>query len=179
MAFSIKDFKSEINHSGLSRISNYEVIVTRSFDVDYQTQEKIKMRCIATDLPGRSFTTVEHKVYGPTQKIATEALTGEITLQIILSEDHREREFFEEWFDQIIGPHRLGVKDGGTFSPNFYDNYIGLVDIIVYDDVGNESYAIQLQEAFPQNINQISLLWADSGFQVLPITFAYRYYTKL
>jgi len=62
-------------------------------------------RIDAVDIPGRFLTTADykHKNYGPLIKMPYGQIYSDVNITIILSEDMREKKFFEEWQNAIQG----------------------------------------------------------------------------
>jgi hypothetical protein len=95
MAFNVNSMVSSINKSGVASLAHYEVYINGFGDTD--TERDLTYRADSVDIPGRSMTTVEHKFqnYGPVNKVAYGSVYGDVSVQFILSEDLREKEYFE------------------------------------------------------------------------------------
>lgn len=174
----IKTYISEVNKNGFSKPSNYDVIVFGPAGVaDLDMEKRMSMRCLATELPGRDLQTIEHSHYGPNKKVASNSIYTDVTLTFILSRDHKEKEYFEKWFDLIVGPHRVSGSNETMYDLGFYDDYIGTVDITQYDEKNVKKQSTTLEKAFPISIGTVNLSW-DQGnqFITLPVRFTYRYY---
>jgi hypothetical protein len=169
---------SELNANGVAKLSNFDVIINGPAGIqDVGVERSIQMRCFVVDLPGRRVETGGAIVYGPPRKIATNSIFDEITLQIILSEDMAEREYFETWFDKIVGNYRNLQSDPNMYDVGFYDDYIGTVEITNYSESGDVIHRTKLIEAYPLNIGAESLSWEQGNqLMILPVTMYYKHY---
>lgn len=177
--FSIRDFLSEINQGGVAYQSNFVVYTTRPGSKPSDSYD-LTFRCEATDLPGRNIQTTENAtIYGVPIKIAYAANYAEIPMAVILSEDYREKEFFEAWQDKMVGNHRNGEMSQSMFDLGYYKDYIGTFQIRCFSPTGELTYSLSLRDAYPVSIGPVNLSW-DQGNSIakLPISIAYRFYTN-
>jgi hypothetical protein len=174
----LNEFVGSINYSGVSRTSYFDVLVKKPEGVGNDEARDMVMRINSVDLPGRNVATEESMYSGYPHKIATGATVSELNCTIILSEDLREKEFFETWIDKIVGPHRTGELTGNMFNLGYYNSYIGEAEITNYNELNEPRYRVKLIDAYPTTIGNVSLTW-DSGneINILPVAFTYRYYT--
>ncbi|MEK9696009.1 MAG: hypothetical protein VW270_09600 [Candidatus Poseidoniales archaeon] len=182
MPFNVNNLVSAINKSGVAKTSHFEVQVTGAGDTNLENSMMARVDTI--DLPGRSLATVEHKFtnYGPINKVPYGGqIYGDITMSIILSEDMREKEYFEVWQNEIVntGAFDLGVVPQNAlskFNTKYFDNYLGVVTIRQYGSAGDLRSIYTLNEAYPLIINPISMSWAEDDVAKLSVTMAYRNY---
>lgn len=178
MGFNINEFSSHLNSKKLAKSSLFDVRINRPFSPDTGIERDLTMRCIATDLPGSNINTLDHSYAGPTHKIATGSSFLDQNFSILLSEDMSEKKYFEEWKTKIVGNYSTGQMSPNMFNIGYYSEYIGSVVITTYKETGEKSYSVKLHEAFPIMINSMPLAWATTDFLVLPVTFAFRFYTE-
>jgi hypothetical protein len=186
MTFNIQNMLSSINKSGIAKTSHFEVQLTGPGEVS--SEESLMIRTDAVEIPGRSLMTAEHKFsnYGPINKVPYGGqVYGDVTLTVTLSQDMREKEYFEIWQQRITDTGAF--EEGSTqqdffvyaqskFNTNYFDNYIGVVTIRQYGSNG-ELHAIHtLQEAYPIIISPISMSWSQDDVAKINVTFAYRNY---
>ena len=181
MAFNVNDMVSSINKSGVAKLSHYEVIC-HGFG-DFIDERELMYRAESVDIPGRSIASVEHKFqnYGPVNKIAYGQTYGDVTVQFLLSEDMREKEYFEIWQDKMVNTgafndYFFSRTSSNTFNPKYFDNYAGTIEIRQYSPTGELRALHTLNEAYPLIINPITMGWNEEGVARLGVTFAYRNY---
>lgn len=86
-----------------------------------------------------------------------------VALGLILSEDGREREYFENWLEMIHGR-----KSG--YSPLFYDNYISPGIIVNIIDTNNEPESatkFYFYNVYPISVGDIELSYDENDEYVL------------
>jgi hypothetical protein len=153
-----------------------------------------KMKCEQAELPARTFSTVEQRIYGYTDKFPISTSYEPITLVFICSDDMNEKYFFDLWMEVIsmtnpigiavsaaadLAENLLGIDTGfGTrFDLQYKDNYSCMIEITQYDLTGKASYKVMLIAAFPRSVNQMPLRWSDTGsYHRVAVTFEYKYF---
>lgn len=178
MGFNVNTMVSSLNKSGVAKTSHFEVFIQGGGDIS--TERELSYRAETVDIPGRSISSVEHKFqnYGPINKVAYGSIYGDVTVQFIMSQDMREKEYFEIWQDKMVGTGAFA--DGQPqFNTKYFDNYAGTVEIRQYGSHGNLHSIHTLNEAYPLIINPITMSWAEDGAARLGVTFAYRNYKCL
>lgn len=187
MTFNVNNLVSSINKSGVAKTSHFEVQITGAGDSSLE--QDMMARIDAVDLPGRSLLTAEHKFsnYGPINKVPYGGQTyGDLTLSIILSEDMREKEYFEIWQNKIVNTGAFEQSstqsaffDGkaqSKFNPKYFDEYFGTVTIRQYGAAGDLRSIYTLNETYPIIINPISMSWGQDDVAKMSVTLAYRNY---
>lgn len=187
MPFNVQNMLSSINKTGVAKPSHFEVQIT-----GYGTsgeEEGLMARADTAEIPGRNLLTAEHKFtnYGPMNKVPYGGQTyTDSTISFIMSEDMREKEYFEIWQNKIVntGAFEVGSSQGdfygysqSKFNPHYFDDYLGTIIIRQFGSSGDLRSVYTLNEAYPININPIAMSWA-SGDEIakLSITFVYRNY---
>ena len=150
----------------------------------------INLRAENVEMPGRNLnTTTDSNIYGPTREIVNGAgYGGECAISFYGDIELSERVFFEKWQELSFGnPHspdgdkfQPPITGGNTWNVKYYKDYIGSIDIYVLNKNDQVEYGIKLWETYPKTINPTTLNHAPNGEVVkIPVTFAYRYWTKL
>ena len=86
--------------------------------------------------------------------------------------DMREKTFFENW-QKLAFNHQ-------TFAVNYYDDYVGTIQIYQLDQKNNRRYGAELVECFPKTIGEQKLSGDKaSAVQTVDITFSFRYWKNL
>lgn len=186
MAFNINTLISSINKTGIAKTSHFEVQITGAGDAGLE--EEMMTRVDTVDIPGRSLLTAEHKFvnYGPINKVPYGGqVYGDITISVLLSEDMREKEYFEVWQNKIVNTGAFETGSGqsdfygyiqSSFNTKYFDDYLGTMTIRQFGSSGELRSIYTINEAYPIIINPISMNWATDEPTKLNVTFAYRNY---
>lgn len=187
MTFNVNNLISSINKTGIAKTSHFEVQITGKGDT--YLEESLMARVDTVDLPGRALMTAEHKFsnYGPINKVPYGGqIYGDITMSIILSEDMREKEYFEIWQNNMVNTGAFETGSGqqdfaggyvqSKFNSKYFDDYLGTVTIRQYGSAGDLRSIYTLNETYPIIINPISMNWGSDEIAKLNVTFAYRNY---
>lgn len=137
------------------------------------TTRRTSLRCEGIEFPGRNLDTTEDtNLYGPMRSIVNGYSYGDVTATFQMSNDLREKTFFETW-------QRLAF-DNRSWNVEYYDMYTGSLDIHQLDQNNRKRYGVQLIECFPKTIAAMPLSASPaSEISKLSVTFAYRYWKNL
>jgi hypothetical protein len=197
--FNVERLKTSLNTSGFAKTSDFEVWV---YGPDGNVQRDMTLRVDTVDLPGRNFGLADHKFnnIGPVNRIPTMQTYSDVTITMILSEDLREKDYFESWQNlmmdtgvyegsnsaqeindfSVFSVNGAGINSnytGARFQHKYFDNYIGRVEIRQYGSGGNLTSIHTLQEAYPTSIAPVGMNWGDAeGVAKLAVTFSYKNY---
>ena len=148
--------------------------------------ENIDMMCNSVVLPSRDINTANHLMYGPSREMPfAYAYSKSVEISVWADKFFRQRMFFENWQKKI-----MNIK---THHMNYYDNYVGSMDIFQlgqFDieqqnksyqvDNASVTYAVRLHEVYPQTIGSINYNSGTSNEIVnLPITLNFRNWSNL
>ena len=137
-AFNLDSFAAELGRNGIAKPYLFSVIITPPTDLGIDASPMM-LRIESVSIPSRSLMTIDQRYYGPTRKIPY--MVGdypEINLEVILSEDMREREFFMRWQDMFFSGgqrYNQGTRIGkqrSNYDATYYDECIGQIDILQY-----------------------------------------------
>ena len=139
----------------------------------------MSMMCSKVTMPSRDINTQTHLMYGPAREMPyAYTFSRNIELNFYGDKFLRQRMFFENWQKKIF--------DYRTHNLNYYDDYIGSVDIMQLGQFESENdrdrvtYAVRLYEVYPQTIGSIDYSYGDNDKQVdVPITLNFRRWTNL
>ena len=173
------------SQGGFAKPSRYEIIITpppgvllAGFDTSSTANDpdiirRTSLACESISFPGRNIdTSPDTNIYGPVREIATGFSYAEVSATFRCSSDMREKRYFEAW-------QRLSY-DNITWSMQYYENYIGAVQIFQLDEEDNIMYGVELVEAFPKNIGAQTLDYsATDQIHKLPVTFSYRWWKNI
>jgi hypothetical protein len=132
----------------------------------------LALQCETAELPGKTLTTADVKIYGPTFKVPYQAQFGDINLSFLCTNEFYERKLFERWIESIMPMDSHNLR----FAKDEETRYLTNIRILQYDDFIKRIFAIELIDAFPVGISSQSLSWADDGFHRLGVQFAYQKY---
>ena len=168
---------------GIARPSRYEVVIlpptgspTNPFTsalTATDSARNVSLKCENISFPGRNIdTTPDTNIYGPTREIATGFSFAELSARFQCSSDLREKEFFENW--------QKASFNANTWAMQFYNDYIGEIQIYLLDEQNERRYGVKGWECFPKNIGEQTLNYGTINEQLkLNVTFSYRYWTNL
>lgn len=180
MTFNVQEMLSSVAKSGIAKTSHFEVQCTGPTGL-YNMERDMIARADTAEMPGRAMATIDHKFanMGPMTKIPYSQTITDVTVSFILSEDMREKQYFEIWqeFQYNTGAFESVVATGmSKFKPKYYDNYTGTVTIRQFGSNGELETICNLMDAYPIIISPIGFNWGDEGVAKMNVTFAYRYY---
>ena len=166
MAGSIAEFKSSFSKE-LARPSKFDVNSPIPLGlIPYRgTSRMLTMRCENAELPGRTIATTSMKIYGVEEKFPYMSSYNDMSLTFIVSDDMKEKKFFDAWLNWINPNTSYNVKYKKDYS-------VGL-RINQYDVQNKVSYSVDLADAFPIAVNGMDLNWSADGYHKLTVTFAY------
>jgi len=146
---------------------------------------QINLFCSSIEMPGHDLQTqqLQHGSAPVRDMVTSHAFEGMITASFYLSEDLKERHFFEQW-------QRMAVNVE-SHKANFYDDYIGSMEIFqlsngldsglpfptIIDkiiDVDMAEYGIVASEVYPATISGIEYSY-DNGNQIATMAVGFNY----
>ena len=144
-----------------------------------EMKRNIGMMCNKVTLPSRDITTQPHQMYGLAREMPYGYTTmGKIECTFYGDKFLRQRMFFENWQKKII--------DIDTHHMNWYDNYVGTMDIYqlgsfsAEQDRDRTTYAVRLFEVYPQTIGSLDYSYGATDQAVnIPITLNFRTWKNL
>ena len=191
MAFNIKDFKSQIEKTGVLQTNKYDVTITlppglgaksiiaangSTVGVANEGTRDLNYRCINASLPGIVMRTSDVNRFGLgiNEKMPYSANYTDVSLTFLMDKSGAAYKFWYAWFNYIFGFNgeetnsnvygTLGTNNDRSFYTTEYkDNYAGTVTIKVYDNFGEVSLVTSLLKAYPVSINDVALSWSDNN----------------
>ena len=135
----------------------------------------LALQCENAELPGRTTSTADVKIYGPTFKVPYQTQYGDTTLTFLCTNDFFERKLFERWMECIHPSDTNNVR----YAKGEKSRYLTNIKIIQYDEFIKQIFAVELMDAFPIGIAGQPLNWSEEGFHRLSIQFAYQKYRPI
>ena len=202
----INRFIAQVNQGeGLARPSRYLVVIQppkkiieeqvdadQGFDIegnesggslnDLESNEmkrNVGMMCQQITMPSRDIATAENRQYGPGRLMPyAYKFSGSVEASFYGDKFLRQRAFFETWQKKIMNIN--------THHMDYYDNYVGTVDIFqlgsfsAENDRDRVTYAVRLYEVYPQTIGSYDYSYGATNTQVnVPITLNFRTWKNL
>jgi len=190
----IQNFIASMNRSGgFARTNRYAVVISPPrglalFDSsvnslsdvlisqDYlkTTNRQVNLHCSAVSMPGHDLQAKEqqHGSAPGRQIVQSHDYEGTIAATFYLDSHLRERHFFEQWQRSAVNTQ--------THKANYYDDYIGTMDIYQLDGNGEITYGIKATEVYPTLIAGIEYAYANSNqIATQTVQFQYRQWYNL
>ena len=139
------------------------------------TNRHVSMKCNNINMPGRTVNQVEDTtLIGPSRSIVTGTPTyADITTQFtMLNSNGNDRKFFTSWQGAAV--------DEIDFSAQYYDDYVGEMNIYLLNEKNERMYGCRLLECFPKVVGDFALNSETRNTLVtMDVTWSYRYWDVL
>ena len=174
----IQNFIASMNKSGgFARLSKYAVVITPpakllSGDSDKflnNVNRQVNLHCSSVSMPGHDLQAMEqqHGSAPGREIVRSHDYEGTIAATFYLDSHLRERHFFEQWQRSAVNTQ--------THKANYYDNYIGELEIYQLDGDGEITYGIKATEVYPTLIAGIEYAYSSSNtIATQVVQFQYR-----
>jgi hypothetical protein len=185
--FNVDKFRTHFGkHEDFAKSSRFEVRIAAPPGAPDLTNfaSDLRFQCESSELPGYTINTVDNRIYGVPNPVASTASFADITMTFICAGDLWEKKFFDRWMDIIIPIN--------NYNPKYKDDYASPKIVInQYSDIAKDDsqpseptaetqlrYSAILHGAFPISVAPLGLNWADDQFLKLSVTFKYEYWTQ-
>ena len=174
----IQNFIASMNKSGgFARLSKYAVVITPpakllsgdSNNFLHNTNRQVNLHCSSVSMPGHDLQAMEqqHGSAPGREIVRSHDYEGTIAATFYLDSHLRERHFFEQWQRSAVNTQ--------THKANYYDNYIGELEIYQLDGDGEITYGIKATEVYPTLIAGIEYAYSSSNtIATQVVQFQYR-----
>ena len=139
-----------------------------------QVGPQVNLHCNSVSLPGHDLQAqdVQHGSAPGRQIVTSHDYAGTIAASFYLDINLKERHFFEQW-------QKLAV-DTSTHKANYYDDYIGSMEIFQLDGNGEITYGIKATEVYPTTLGGIEYAYANTNqIAIQAVQFQYRQWFNL
>lgn len=187
--FSAQNIVSSLSKSGVAHSGHFEVQLvgpkgninsndaTTTLSAD--SEREMMYRAESVELPGRSLATLDHRFdnYSPITRVVTGQTYVDVAITFLLSEDLREKEYFEKWQNAAV--QTGAFFDAGQIAknnPSYYNDYIGTVIIRQYGADGTLRSVHKLDKAYPLVLGGVQMSWSDEAFARMVVSFSYQTY---
>lgn len=165
---SISNFLGKFKPGEFSRPNRFDVWIT--FPANIADVRDVLYRCESAELPARTLATTEQRIYGPIEKHPYLTTFNDIDLTFIVDNVMKQKIIFDNWID-LVNP-------SSSYDFNYKDTYASTISIKQYNDQNKVIYSVDLLDAYPISVNQLSLDWGSDGYHKLNVTFAYTKWIK-
>jgi len=151
--FSVKDFSSKISSYGLASPNKFEVDFSNiPGQNDRGTREQLNLMCDQVSLAGRDVQAVLDLQYGIRRQVVYNAPAyTPLSLSFLCSEEMKEKTILDKW-------NNMCVSVTGGFQVEYYDKYIGELDVFVLDrNAKKRTYHIHYHEVYPKTVTAVEL----------------------
>jgi len=135
MPFGIGAFAAEIGKMGIAKSSNFFGAITPPhllLNNLKKAETSLPLRISAVNIPGRALQTFKRQTIGPHREMPWQQVFPPCQIEVILSEDMWERQFFMAWQDLFVGGARINGAQApapGIFDLGYYDSCVGTIDV--------------------------------------------------
>ena len=180
----IQNFIASMSQAkGFARTSKYAVIITPPSNLatdvlvnqnnqmrfNNNVNRQVNLHCNSVSLPGHDLQAqdVQHGSAPGRQMVTSHDYAGTIAASFYLDSHLRERLFFEQWQQMAVS--------NTTHKANYYDDYIGTMEIFQLDGNGEITYGIKATEVYPTTLAGIEYAYANTNQIALQaVQFQYR-----
>jgi len=185
MVFNVADFRAQISKGkfGALALSNKFIVrltpppkVLSGSGGSFTSMADLSFFCTATNLPGKTINTFDHKpyAYGQTVKMPLSRTNDALTTSFFGDSNFVIMGFFHRWLNFII-------QDGGEIWNNrayrevaYKEDYATTLEIIGYDYSSSQKVTYTLYNAFPTQIGTVQTGWElTDQVLMIPIEFTY------
>ncbi len=168
------DFMSKVgNEGGISTRNKFSIMVSPPMDMPWKSAApKAQMVCHTIQLPGKSLSRTEDRIYGIDVQKPYGITFEPVTLAFYNTNNFNARLFWETWLEWI--------QPAGSRNIRYYSKMIGRIAIYHYsEDVespvpGKENYVMTLNEAYPMSIEEVELGWDNQDVMDFQIQISYK-----
>lgn len=133
----------------------------------FNSQGGIDIKCLNATFPQRSLLTSEHRQNSAPFRVPFSSTYDPVTFSFYADSTFDTREYFEIWQGAVV--------NFGTNTMNFYDEFVSDVRMFQLNDLGEDSYSVELFEAYPINVGIVDSSYAQANaFQTITVTMSFR-----
>jgi len=180
MAYSVQDILGSINKNGWLSSNKFQVMISTPITLKSSIDDSLlTFRAEDCRLPGVTYmaSDVNRFGIGPMQKMPYNVLFADTSITFIADKNGAIYNYFYNWMNTIFEFSGQNSTHG-SYQTEYKDNYTTDIQIIVYDNNGNQVQTAKFLDAFPISLNEIPLSWNQNN-QLLKVTvgFSFRDWT--
>ena len=150
--YDVGKFSSRIATNGLASPNKFEVIFKRIPGADQNDLTQLSLMCDQVSLAGRDVQAVLDLQYGIRRQVAYNAPAyTPLSVSFLCTDQMLEKTILDKW-NNLIVPVQRG------FHVEYYDKYIGEMDVYVLDRSGKKrTYHMHYHEVYPKTVTAVEL----------------------
>ena len=150
--FSVADFSSRIATKGLASPNKFEVIFRSIPGQGANDLKQMNLMCDQCSLAGRDVQAVLDLQYGIRRQVVYNAPAyTPLSLSFLCTDNMDEKRILDKWNDKCVSVN-------GGFNVEYYNNYIGELDVYVLDRSGkHRTYHMHYHEVYPKTVTAVEL----------------------
>ena len=150
--YDVGKFSSKIAANGLASPNKFEVIFRRIPGADQNDLTQLSLMCDQVSLAGRDVQAVLDLQYGIRRQVAYNAPAyTPLSVSFLCTDQMLEKTILDKW-NNLIVPVQRG------FHVEYYDKYIGEMDVYVLDRSGKKrTYHMHYYEVYPKTVTAVEL----------------------
>ena len=193
MSFDIQEFQSEVNNrGGLQRTNKFQlrippppILLGREGTQSMFRQESgTHFWAQDVQMPGYQIQNgnVRRYTYGPNEMRPFAPNFQQVQANFAADGNMSIYQFFDAWLQSIL-PHdsegnfsaqNSNYGPGRVYELSYKTEYATDIDIVLFNENGDETCMMKLYEAFPSNMNAIPMAWADmNSYATFSVFFDY------
>ena len=130
--------------------------------------------CFQAQIPGNNILTTDKDI--GFRSVAYQKAYSDIILGFYVGGDLRELNYWQEWIEDIL-PTTEGKEHGQGFHFNYYDDYIGTINITQLSRGQIPIRTWTLHDAYPKQVDPIQLDYGtNDAVMTCNVTITYRYF---
>ena len=150
--YDVGKFSSKIAATGLASPNKFEVNFKNIPGAKSGDQTQLNLMCDQVSLAGRDVQAVLDLQYGVRRQVVYNAPAyTPLSLSFLCTDDMTEKRILDQWNNKC-------VSVTGGFHVEYYDKYIGELDVYVLDRSGKKrTYHIHYHEVYPKTVTAVEL----------------------
>jgi hypothetical protein len=151
--------------------SNSSSSLIKSQEANMNRQGYINIMCHSCNFPQRTLLTYEHRqLIGP-YRVPYSQTYDPVTFSFYTDPYYTVREYFDIWQNAVINI--------GSNTVNYYNEFTSDIRIVSIDNEGNDTYFVDLYEAYPLNVGMVDLSYSNmNNTQTITVTMSYKYWAS-
>ena len=151
--FSVRDFSSKISGYGLASPNKFEINFSNiPGQDDRSSREQLSIMCDQVSLAGRDVQAVLDLQYGVRRQVVYNAPAyTPLSLSFLCTDNMNEKRILDVWNNKCVDVE-------GGYHVEYYDNYVGHLDVYVFDRSGkNRTYHMHYHEVYPKTVTAVEM----------------------
>ena len=150
--YDVGKFSSRIAANGLASPNKFEVIFKRIPGANQNDLTQLSLMCDQVSLAGRDVQAVLDLQYGIRRQVVYNAPAyTPLSVSFLCTDQMLEKTILDKW-NNLIVPVQRG------FHVEYYDNYVGEMDVYVLDRSGKKrTYHMHYHEVYPKTVTAVEL----------------------